>query len=160
MKNWYRNIIAAGIAVAVLGAGMATTPAFADDVKDRKAAMKSLSKANKVLKAYSKGKGNKAAALAAARQIASIGEKLPAMFPKGSDKGYGMTTRAKPAIWEDWAKFKQTNQAMVDAANKVASVGALGTASTSMEVAGGIGKTCGGCHKPFRGPKPKKMKKM
>lgn len=146
--------------MAVLGAGMATTPAFADDVKDRKAAMKSLSKANKVLKAYSKGKGNKAAAISAAQKIAAIGKKLPGMFPKGSGKGYGKTTRAKADIWSDWAKFKKTNAAMIAAANKVASVGQFGTASTSMEVAGGIGKTCGGCHKPFRGPKPKKMKKM
>jgi hypothetical protein len=38
MKNWYRNIVAAGIAVAVLGAGMATTPAFADPLKDSEAA--------------------------------------------------------------------------------------------------------------------------
>ena len=145
--------------MAVLGAGMATTPAFADDVKDRKAAMKSISKANKVLKAYSKGKGKKAAAMAAAKKIAAVGKKLPGMFPKGSGKGYGKTTRAKPAIWEDWAKFKKAAGAMTAAANKVASVGQLGTKKTGMEVAGGIGKTCGGCHKQFRGPKPKKMKK-
>jgi cytochrome c556 len=118
-----------------------------------------MSKANKVLKAYSKGKGNKAAAMAAAKKIASIAKSLPVMFPKGSGKGYGKVTRAKTAIWEDWAKFKKAAGALGAAANKVASVTQMGTAKTGMEVAGGIGKNCGGCHKPFRGPKPKKMKK-
>jgi len=138
---------------------MATTPAFADNVKDRKAAMKSISKANKVLKAYSKGKADQKAALAAASKIASIGKALPGMFPQGSGKGYGKTTRAKPAIWDDWAKFKKAANALVVAANRVSSVRAQGTEGTVMEVAGSIGKTCGGCHKQFRGPKPKKMKK-
>lgn len=156
MKNLWKHSIAAGLAIAVLSAGMTTTPAFADDVKDRKAAMKSISKANKALVAYSKGKGSKQAALAAAKEIAAVGKALPGMFPKGSGEGYGKTTRAKPEIWADWAKFTKANDAMIAAANKVASVSQLGTASTSMEVAGGIGKTCGGCHKPFRGPKPKK----
>ncbi len=157
MKKLWKHFVAAGLAVAVIGAGMATAPANADAVKDRVAAMKAISKANKVLVNYSKGKADQKAAIAAANEIASISAKLPGMFPKGSAAGYGKTHRAKPDIWDNWAKFEAANNAMMAAAKKVASVTKMGTKSTAMETAGDVRKTCGGCHKPFRGPKPKKM---
>lgn len=154
MKIQWKQFVAAGLAAAVLGAGMATGPAYADAVKDRQSAMKNISKANKVLVAYSKGKGSRAAAVAAANQIASIAKDLPGMFPKGSGDGYGKTTRAKAAIWTDWAKFEKAADALGMAAGTVAKQ--MGSDKTLMAAAGSVRKACGGCHKPFRGPKLKK----
>ena len=156
MKNLFKHVVAAGLAVAVIGAGMAMTPAFADPTKDRKAAMKSISKNNKIIVAYTKGKGDLASAVAAAKKIASIGESLPAMFPAGSGDGYGKTTRAKAAIWSDWDKFKKASDALVVASSNFANWSSMGDASTLKDASGAIRKSCGGCHKPFRGPKPKK----
>ncbi len=148
MKNWYRNIVAAGVAVAVLGIGMATNPAFADPAKDRQAVMKTMSKAGKALGKAAKG-GMTADAQKQAQIIVAATEKLESMFPKGSGEGYGKTNRAKPEIWSDWAKFQKANATLKSAAMKVA--------SGDLKAAGDIGKACGACHKAFRGPKPKKM---
>lgn len=157
MKNWCKYFVAAGLAVAVLGAGMTTSPAFADSLKDRKAAMKDLSKANKVIKAYTQGKGDLKSAVAAAKKMASLAETLPAMFPKGTGMGHhGMKTRAKAEIWKDWDKFKKANSNLVMASSNFANWSQMGDESTLKSAFGAIGKSCGGCHKPFRGPKPKK----
>ena len=41
MQYWVKHVVAAGLAVAVIGAGIAATqPAYADSVKDRRAEMK------------------------------------------------------------------------------------------------------------------------
>ena len=147
MKNWWKHAAAAGIAVAILGAGVTTTTASADVLKDRSAAMKSISKANKALQKAAKG-GMAADAQKQAKIIVAVADKMESLFPKGSGAGYGEETRAKADIWTDWAKFQKANAAMKAAAMKVA----VGDMSAAPE----IGKTCGGCHKPFRGPKLKK----
>ena len=77
MKNCWKHLVVAGLAVAVLGVGMMTNPANADPLKDRKAAMKSISKANKAIKAYSKGQGDLAAAVAAVKKIAAGAKCFP-----------------------------------------------------------------------------------
>ena len=146
MKNWWKHAAAAGIAVAILGAGMTTT-AVADPLKDRSAAMKSISKASKAIKKAAKG-GMAADAQKQAAIIVAVSDKMESLFPKGSGAGYGEKTRAKPDIWTDWAKFQKANAAMKSVAMKVA--------GGDMSAAADIGKTCGGCHKPFRGPKIKK----
>ncbi len=156
MKNWCKHFVAAGLAVAVLGAGIATEPAYADALKDRKASMKSQSKALKVIKGYTKGQGDLKSAVAAAKKIASLAETIPALFPQGSGMGYGTKTRAKPAIWKDWDKFKKASVSLAMNANNFANWSAMGDAATLKSAAGAIGKSCGGCHKSFRGPKPKK----
>ena len=150
MKNWIKHVVAAGLAVAVIGAGIATTqPAYADAVKDRRAAMKQMSKANKAIKKASKA-GNMAAAQTQARIIVATADKLAGLFPRGTDRGTlgKKATRAKPAIWSDWDTFKTK----LGALRKVAS----NVAGGDMTAAKGIGKTCGGCHKAFRGKKAKK----
>lgn len=146
MTKWWKHIAAAGVAMAVLGAGMTTTPAFADPVKDRQTTMKNISKANKALQQAAKAK-DPAAAKAAAMTLLAHAEKVEAMFPKGSGEGYGKTTRAKPEIWTDWEKFQAASKDLEEATRKVAN-GDLGAAAD-------VGKSCGGCHKAFRGPKLK-----
>lgn len=72
------------------------------------------------------------------------------IFPPGSGVG---ETRAKPEIWQDWAKFEagikayQTATARLVEAAESGDMGAIGAAL------GGVGESCGGCHKPFRKPK-------
>lgn len=152
MKHWVKHIIAAGLAVAVLGAGLAATqPAYADPVKDRRAEMKKISKANKVLKKAVKAGKEATAKKQAMILIASIDKVSAAgMWPRGTDrKALGAkATRAKADIWKDWDGFEKKFGAM----KKVASAVAGG----DMSAAKGMGKTCGSCHKAFRGKKAKR----
>ena len=150
MKNWVKQFVAAGLAVAVMGASVAVTqPAFADAVKDRQALMKSNSKAGKALRKAAKA-GKKAAARKQAMIIVANADKLAGLFPKGTDSSAlgAKATRAKPEIWSDWSTF----QAKLGDLKKVAS----NVADGDMAAAKNLGKACGGCHKLFRGKKAKK----
>lgn len=152
MKHWIKHVVAAGLAVAVISAGIAATqPAFADVVKDRRAEMKKISKANKALKKSSKA-GKVAASKKQARIIIASTDKLASMWPRGTDrKALGKkATRAKSNIWKDWEKFSKGLGAM----KKVASAVAGGNLSAAKR----MGKTCGGCHKKFRAKKSKKKR--
>ena len=80
---------------------------------------------------------------------------LPAMFPQGTGMGHVTKARAKAAIWSDWDEFKKANNAMVVASTNFA----MGSADTMTGASKAIGKACGGCHKPFRGPRKKRLKK-
>ena len=111
-------------------AGMTTSPAFADPLKDRQAAMKSNNKALKVIKGYTKGKGDLKSAVAAAKKIALTAKTIPSLFPQGSGVGYGTKTRAKPAIWKDWDKFKKASVTLAMNANNFANWSSMGDAST------------------------------
>ena len=77
-------------------------------------------------------------------------DKHASLFPKGTDRGElgAKATRAKPEIWSDWSTFETKLGALKKVASKVA--------DGDMAAAKGIGKTCGGCHKLFRGKKAKK----
>jgi len=128
-------------------------PAFADVVKDRRAEIKKISKANKALKKSSKA-GKVAASKKHARTIIASADKLSSMWPRGTDrKALGKkATRAKSNIWKDWETFSKG----LGALKKVASA----VANDNMRAAKRIGKTCGGCHKKFRAKKAKKKKRM
>ena len=151
MTSWIRNMFVAAAAVAVLGAGIiATQPAYADAVKDRRALMKANSKAAKALGKAAKA-GNAMEAKKHAMVLIANADKMVGLFPKGTDndKLGAKATRAKAAIWMNWDGFKKDADAMKSAAMKVA--------SGDLAAAKAIGKSCGGCHKAFRAPKPKKM---
>jgi cytochrome c556 len=154
MKGYLRHFLGAGLAVAVIGAGIATaTPAFADAVKDRVAAMKDMGKINKALTTAAK-KGDKAAAEKQAMMIVAVAEKLPGLFPKGTDrKALGeKATRAKPEIWAKWDEFKAASEKLKSTAMQVASAAKGGDLAMAAK---GMGAACGGCHKVFRGDKAK-----
>ena len=75
------------------------------------------------------------------------------MWPKGSDnvamKG---KTRALPAIWEAGSKIGEASGAFKSAVAELAKVAGNGVDALKPAV-GALGKSCGGCHKPFRADK-------
>lgn len=160
MTCWTKNLFVAAIAVAVLSTGIPTV-ANADMgiVKKRVAAMKSISKANKAVQGAAKGKVSASKAAAAANEIAMLAEQIPTWFPKGTsskDAGMAMETRAKPDIWAKMDDFKSKAGSLKAAAQNFAKVAAAGDKAAIAAAAGEVRKSCGGCHKAFRGPKPKK----
>ncbi len=58
-------------------------------------------------------------------------------------------TRAKADIWSDMGKYNAAFDAWRSAVDAVAAVAGAGQPALA-EAVGGLGKSCGGCHKPFR----------
>ncbi|MDH3443823.1 MAG: cytochrome c [Deltaproteobacteria bacterium] len=140
-----------GIVVTLL-LGISIQVAAQDDlIPKRQKLMKSNSAANKAIKS-AVGKKDYAAVEAKAKEIANNMGQLEALFPKGSTSD---KSRAKAAIWEKWDEFTKDAEGAKMAANDLAAAAA---AKDEAEVGAKfkvLGKSCGGCHKPFRAPKKK-----
>ena len=150
MKFRFIFSLLAAIGLFTLIANPATAASDEDAIKQRKAVMKAVGGTMGGLKAVVQGKApmSQAAALGnAMSQFASITGQL---FPEGSDFG---DTRAKEEIWAKPAEFKAAVMAFEKAAANIAKVAASGDAGAMKGAFGGLGKSCGGCHKPFRKPK-------
>jgi cytochrome c556 len=153
MKLW--SYIFSFIAVAALSLAV---PALAQDkaalVKERGGIMKNVSGTLKALdKSAKSGKVGANDAARASKALASY-KKYTSLFPAGTDSGV-IKTRAKPEIWKDWSKFEAQAGKLVTAltdVEKAAKAGDAAALGAAVKTAQG---TCGGCHKPFRGPKPK-----
>ena len=153
MKLW--SVVTTLFAFAAMSLA---TPAMAQDagaaVKERVAIMKNVSGTMKALaKSAEAGKVGGKDAERAAKALAGA-KKVASLFPANSGSDM-VKTRAKPEIWKDWAKFEAeagklvAGLTAVDAAAKAGDAKALAAAVKTAQ------GTCGGCHKPFRGPKPK-----
>ncbi|MFT5538595.1 MAG: cytochrome c556 [Alphaproteobacteria bacterium] len=157
MKRWL--LIPAVFAVAGFAFGTSNF-ALAQDhgavVKERLAIMKSVSGTLKRLgKSAKAGKVGGKDAARAAKALAGY-KKFSKLFPAGSDSGM-IKTRAKAEIWKDWAKFEGQAGKLVAALEGVQMAAAAGDAGAMGKAVKAARGVCGGCHKPFRGPKPKKM---
>ena len=147
---------------------MALLTSCADPIQDRKNLMRSNIGNMKAIGAYLKtGKGSAADVASRARKISHNAEAMKGLFPAGtSSKDKPGQTRAKPGIWakksihnqaEDMAAFNNAADIMSVYALKLASAADSGDKKAIGAAMGKLGKSgCGGCHKFFRGPKPKK----
>jgi cytochrome c556 len=149
-----KKVAVAGSMIAALAAAAATAPAMdgADVIKDRAAVMKQQAKNLGRVKAYFTGKGDQAAAAAAATDLTRTTRKIPDLFPPGSDAaGPDGKFAPKPEIWSQWDKFLAAQK------NAAAKAEALLAAVERGDTAGirvafdDLGKKgCGGCHEHFR----------
>ncbi|MDF1721419.1 MAG: cytochrome c [Minwuia sp.] len=144
-----KKIILASIAATVF-AGAAFAGAHGSMSDKRVASMKEIGGAMKAISDVAKGNAEASdATVAAAMKINTLSQQVPSWFPEGSGE-----YRAKANIWTDWAGFKAANDKFVAAsadlveATKTMDAGKIGAAL------GATGKTCGGCHETYRGPKP------
>ena len=114
--------------------------------QDRNATMKILARSMGQLKNASNVTDMKSPA----DTIVSATKKLFDLWPKGSGGGL---TRAKDEIWLNMSDFGSKLNDMKKAADKLVStldgtnIGAAKSAFIS------VGRTCGACHKIYRGPK-------
>ncbi|MEQ8334676.1 cytochrome c [Nisaea sp.] len=95
-----------------------------------------------------------AAASAAADSLAALAAlDQGAMWPKGSDvAAMPGKTRAMTEIWSTYPEVQSKSKALVDASMAMAKVAGDGLPALQGAL-GDVGKSCGGCHKPFRVPK-------
>jgi cytochrome c556 len=149
MESWpmIRTVVVVG--TLLLGAGAVV--AQQDMVNQVQVLMKGNGKNAGALAAMVKGEKpyDQATVDAALVQFADTAKKLPTMFPDAS-KGLKPTGdySAGPKIWEDKAGFTASiatfAKAVTDAKGKIKD---LDTLKVELPV---IGKTCGGCHEPYR----------
>ena len=71
------------------------------------------------------------------------------IFPAGSG---GDNTRAMDEIWENEEDFKAAVTAFQNASSELLESVYTGDLNAIQDAIGSIGRTCGGCHRPFRKP--------
>jgi cytochrome c556 len=166
MTKWLKPFVfvAAGIGfLATLQADVVS----ADEISTRKSVMKELSAHSKAIGNYLKGdkdpKKERVLGTAGdmelrALAMASLAERLPGMFTKGtSSADMPGKTRAKPEIWSKNKEFEAAAMKLASWSRDIEKAAATGEKAKIAAAMKGFGKaTCGGCHRTFRGPKPKK----
>lgn len=116
-------------------------------VKHRMELMKSLGKSMKSLAAMFKGKTvyDPATVHKIAVRVQEHADKIPTMFPKGSNKH---PSEAKATIWMNWSGFEESagNLRSYAVALEQGSKDQIASRKTFKELA----KSCKGCHQDFR----------
>ncbi|MEX2451045.1 MAG: cytochrome c [Rhodospirillales bacterium] len=134
---------------------LAAKTKFPPPVENRKKAMKTLSSNMKGMKKALAAKDQKTAEKHAAGLVnaaSTLDKNVDKLFDKKTAAVKG--TRAKKEIWQDWKKFKAGMNALNDKTTALAK--AVKSGGDADEAFKAVGKTCSGCHKAFRGKKPKK----
>ena len=119
-------------------------------VKQRMELMKSIADQMKTIGKMIKGEENFDAqqVAEAAERIVSHAEKVPEMFPEGSNEA---PSEALPAIWQDWETFLQLSADMKQNASDLRSAALNATDVKSIRPQfAAVGKTCSACHEDFR----------
>ena len=154
------NRVQAICAAALIAAGGATTTlvaqagAHGDDLSAhgaRHAAMAAIGGHMKALSAVAKGQAPADDVAAGhAKSLRGLAGTVKFLFP---EEPIAEKSRAIPAIWEKWDEFAAISDQFTLASGKLVEAVASGDAGQVGAALGEVGKTCGGCHKPFRGAK-------
>ncbi|SFR14226.1 c-type cytochrome [Poseidonocella sedimentorum] len=83
--------------------------------------------------------------------IASIPQSTALQWPEGSDNMALDTTRAEPAIWDNFEDFTNKWAMLGDAAAELQAVAGTGADALGPAV-GALGQACRACHQSYRGP--------
>jgi cytochrome c556 len=148
-----RRLFGAALALAVAGVVGSAAAVDTDAVlKDRQATMKQQAKAMGGIKAFLGGKTVQAAAQAAATTLTETTQKIPSLFPPGTDKPSPDGDYApKPAVWSDNAKFLDAQKTAADKAHALLAAVKGGDKPAIQTAYGDLGKNgCGNCHTNFR----------
>ena len=143
MKAW----VLAGAALAALG--IAGTAMAQDVISQRREGLRGMGRSMEAIKAVSDARGDTRQLVGRIDEMITFYQGLPALFPAGSGTG---ETRALPAIWSDRAGFEAANGATVAALQTLRTAAAAGDNAALTAAFNATGATCGGCHRPYRGP--------
>ena len=83
----------------------------------------------------------------AAQTIIRHGERLPALFPDGSNRG---PSEASPRIWQAFGQFEESTDKMIAAARALSSAAQTNDLAQVENSHKALGRTCGDCHRNFR----------
>lgn len=144
---------ALGLAL-ILAGQIASAGSPENEVKYRKSVMKAIGGHTGAIGAVVKGQVSYGAHVAShARGIKDMSLLIGDVFPANSGPDSFKDTRALAKIWAEPAKFKEAVTAFQQAAAKFADIAEGGDSAAIAAGFGDLGKSCGGCHKPFRAEK-------
>ena len=153
------RLVVTGIVVSIIGLGSvasiaATSESTGNAEADKRIGkMKELGGSMKAISAVAKGEADYTPALnAKAMKIKEIANEMAMLFPAGSGVA---KARSKPEIWSKPAEFSAAITALKNASIGLIAAVATGDQGKIGKALGVTGKTCGGCHKPFRVPEDK-----
>jgi cytochrome c556 len=150
MMNKSIFLLAAGLALGMAGHTLAADSPE-NLVKYRKSVMKAIGGHTSAIAAVVKGEVSYGAHVANhARGIKEMSLIVLDIFPSNSGPMDYADTRALAEIWDQPAKFKEAVTAFQSAAAKFADIAEGGDQQAIADGLGALGKSCGGCHKPFR----------
>ena len=129
-----------------LSIGLASLPAAADVITERKANFKANGAAMKTI-AAAIGDGNRDLITFEAQKIAAWAAQIPSYFPEGSDSG---ETKARAEIWFDFADFSNRAKANEDAANALVKAAATGDPAAMITSLKNLGASCKACHSTYK----------
>ncbi len=95
---------------------------------------------------------------AIANHAGQMAESAALIAPAFKQKITDGPTDAKPEIWQDWAKFEKAIADYEQAARDLQTAAAGADPAAVGPAMKALGKSCGGCHKPFRKPKEESYK--
>ena len=119
-------------------------------VKERMDVMSDVGKNMKAIAAIMKGEVvfDGSAVKSAAELIAAHADKIPHLFPIGSNT---KPSEALPAIWHDWDGFTRLGADLKSTAATLAVAAEAATAPADvLDELKAVGATCKGCHEKFR----------
>jgi cytochrome c556 len=93
---------------------------------------------------------NPSAVIPALEKLVETAANTPAMFPRGSGPESGVKTAALGAVWERWAEFEAASKAQGDAARAMLDAARANDEARFKSGFAALGRSCGGCHEPFR----------
>lgn len=90
-----------------------------------------------------------------AQQMAEAAKLIAPAFERKVTAG---KTDAKPAIWQDWAKFERAIADYQKAASNLAAAAKGSDPAATGAAVKALGESCSGCHESFRKPKEQSYK--
>ena len=84
---------------------------------------------------------------AVAQRVSAYANRLPTLFPAGSDKG---DTKAKGEIWADFGDFSAKAKNFEDAAKALETTAASGDKAATAKQFAALGGACKACHDRYR----------
>lgn len=118
-------------------------------VKERMESMELMGKAMKYVGGMVRGdvQADMNTVQEAAQTIIRHGERLPALFPDGSNKG---RSDASPKIWQAFGQFEESTDKMIAAAHALSVAAQTNNLAQVENSHKALGKTCSDCHRNFR----------
>jgi cytochrome c556 len=144
-----QKTIIAGLFIALMASVSPQVFAQQEVIEKRQKAMKSNSADVKAIKAAVETK-DYATIETKAKDIMGTADKIPSLFPKGSNVG---KTKATAAIWEKSDEFAKEAKDLSKASSELASAAKSKDDAAIAAKVKAVGQACSSCHKEFRADK-------
>lgn len=142
--------VVAGVAFG-FGSIIVAQAQMADAITKRQEAMKGQGAAMRALTPMVRGEQpwNQQTAIQAAMNINESSKQIAALFPQGTGPDKGKTD-ALPVIWEKWADFQAAAKSLEASSGRALELARAGDEAGFKAHFPNVGRSCGGCHEPFR----------